>query len=105
MKRKFRVRVKHFSADKYKIQYAYFFIIPIYKSLYFWFGHSFTSGTECWSTNLFSHKDAEKFAANLKSIEDIEKYYKLENEKRKDFYDNKEAYFKKNVPYRKKNFK
>ncbi len=99
MKKKFKVRVKHFAQDKYEIQFASYYIVPIFHSFQFWFQQSLTSGTECWSTILMNFKDAEYFAKNFKSFEDVKKFYEKDKAKEKEFYKSKKAYYEKNVPY------
>ncbi|MAQ77201.1 hypothetical protein CL684_01610 [Candidatus Campbellbacteria bacterium] len=104
MKRKFKTRVKHFSGDKYLVQYAYYRFIPIWYSLHFWFEQTLTGNTECWTEDFFNIDEAEKLAKSLKSIEDVKNWYKPDEEKRERFYQRKREYLKKAVPYRSKEF-
>lgn len=103
-KKRFKVRVKHYVEDKYIIQYAHFYLIPIYHSLCFWFEQTLTSNTECWSTDLMDYREAEELAKSLKSVEDVKKWYEKDEAREKDFYIRKKEYYEKNVPYDTKYF-
>jgi hypothetical protein len=100
--KKFRVRISHFAEDKYTVDYTYYRFIPIYKSINFWFDCGMRGNLESWSTDLFEIKEAEEFAANLKSIEDVNEYYRKENIKRTEFYKKKNEFQKYNIPYKSK---
>jgi hypothetical protein len=104
MEKKFKVRVRHFLRDKYEVQFAYYYFIPKYRSLLFWFEQLVDSGTECWSTALFDYKTAEKVAQSLKSMKDVNRWFEKEDVKRQKFYRRKKEYFDKNVPYNIKYF-
>ena len=99
LKKKFRVRVKHYAEQYYQIQYAHYYLIPIYRSFKYWFALSLISDLESWATFLLKYEPAEKFAKGLKSIEDVKNWYKMENTKMNNFYKNKEKYISKNIPY------
>ena len=90
--------------DKYEVQFAYYYFIPSFNSLCFWFEQTLTGGTECWSTRLMDYKNAEELAKSLKSIEDVRNWYKKYEEKEKNFYIRKKEYYNKNVPYNTKYF-
>jgi len=90
--------------DKYEVQYAHYYFIPVYHSLCFWFEQMLTGGTECWSTRLMDFQTAENLAKSLKSIEDVRKWYERDEAKEKDFYKRKKEYYAKNVPYDTKYF-
>ncbi len=102
--KKFKVRVRHFAEDKYEVQFAHYYFIPVYHSLCFWFEQTLTGGTECWSTRLMDFQTAENLAKSLKSIEDVRKWYEKDEAKEKDFYRRKKEYYAKNVPYGTKYF-
>jgi hypothetical protein len=105
LNKKFKVRVRRFiTKDKYEVQFAHYYFIPIYHSLCFWFEQAVTSGTECWSTKLMNWQTAEDLAKTLHSIEDIEKWYEKDEAKEQDFYIRKKEYYTKNAPYDKKYF-
>jgi hypothetical protein len=104
LKKKFKVRVVLFDQQRYCVQYAYYYFIPVYHTLKFWFFLSYTGSIHTWATKLFSVKEAEQFASTLKSIEDIRKYYIPQEAKQTEFYKERKASYKKNVPYRTKNF-
>lgn len=97
MIKKFKVRVRHFSQDKYVVEYAYYYIIPIYRPLCFWFEQSVMAGTECWSENLMDFKAAKELSEKLNSIEDIVAWHEKEKKKEKDFYRRKKEYILKNM--------
>ena len=102
--KKFKVRVRYFAKDKYEVQFAHYFFIPIYHSLCFWFEQTLTGGTQCWSTRLMDYQSAEDLAKSLKSIDDVRKWYEKEEAKEKDFYKRQKEYYAKNVPYDTKYF-
>lgn len=104
LNKKFKVRVKHYSKHYYTVQFAYYYFIPIYNSLQFWFEQTLTGGTECWSTKLLDFKSAEELAEKLKLIDDVKKWHEKDEAKAKDFYKRKKEYYAKNVPYDKKYF-
>ena len=100
--KKFRVRISHYAENKYAVQYSNYRFIPIYNSMLFWFDLGFTGNCECWSLGLFEIKEAEEFASTLKSIEDVNEYYRKENIKRTEFYKKKNEFQKNNIPYKSK---
>lgn len=104
MKKKFRVRVKYFAEGKYEVQFAYYYFIPSFHTLCFWFEQTLTGGTECWSTNLMDYQSAESLAKELKSFEDVERWYEKDEVKERDFYRRKKEYYASNVPYKIKYF-
>lgn len=104
MKKKFKVRVKHFSKNYYTVEYAYYYFFPTWIALSFWFSQFPNSGTEGWSTKLFSYKEAEKIAVGLLSIDDVRNYYKPHEEEKAAFERDKEKFYKENAPYKTKYF-
>lgn len=100
--KKLKVRISHFGRDYYTVDYTYYRFIPWYNSIMYWFDQGPTGGTEGWSTDLFKLKDAETFASSLKSIEDVNEYYRKEHIKRSEFYKRKNDYYNTNVPYKSK---
>ena len=97
--KKFKVRVKSFSGDKYVVQYAYYRVLPVYTSLSFWFSQTLTGGTECWSINMWAYEQAEKVAEGLTCMVDVQAYYKPYEEERTAFMNAKKKYYEKHVPY------
>ncbi len=53
-------------------------------------------------TNLFQVNEAEIVAKSLKSIEDVENYYKPHKEREQSFYKRQADFWKKNYPYESK---
>ena len=102
---KFSVRVKYFMNGKYEVQWSEYRFIPTYRSLCFFFYQSPTSGTECWSTKLYTYQEAMDLASKLKSKEDIEDWYKPYELERESFLKRKEEYYKKSVPKQREVFK
>lgn len=102
--KKFKVRVRHFAEDKYEVQFAHYYFIPIYHSLYFWFEQTLTGETECWSIILMDYQTAENLAKMLRSIQDVREWYEEYEAKEQDFYLRKKEFYSKNVPYYKKYF-
>lgn len=106
MKKKFITKVAYFGEGKYTVSYCNYYLIPFwYKELVFWFAMSLTSDSQCWSTALFSIDAAEAIASKLKSMKDVDEYYKPMIEERNSFYKRREEYYKNNVPYKIKTFK
>jgi len=99
LKKKFKTRVVYFAECKYKVQYAHYRIIPIWRSLKFWFSASYTSNLACWSLDLFDVEEAERVAASFKSIEDVNEYYKPMEQECAQYIERRKEYFKKNAPY------
>jgi hypothetical protein len=104
MKKKFKVRVRHYLYDKYVVEFAHYYFIPIYSTLCFWFEQSVAAETHCWSTYLTDYETAENLAKSLKSIEDVEQWYKKDKAREMDFYKRRKEYFEKNIPYDTKYF-
>ncbi len=73
--KKFKVRIKLHSGDKYVVEYAHYRVIPWYTALCFWFSQTLTGGTECWSTNMWPYEQAEEVAKSLTCIDDVHTYY------------------------------
>jgi len=103
--KKFKVRVNYWGRGKYTVEWCNYRFIPIWHELCFWFEQTLTGNTECWTVSLFSWDNAEKVASKLKSINDVRKYYKADEDKEKAFKIAKEKYYEENVPYSKKYFK
>ncbi len=102
LKKKFKVRISHFKHEYYTIDYTEHYLFPSWKSLYFWFDQTLTSGTECWSLNLFTVKEAEDLVSKINNMNDIDQYYKIETEKMNKFKAKQREYYEKNVPYKNK---
>ena len=101
--KKFRVRISYFGRDNYTVDYAHYRFIPWYSSICFWFDAcGVNSDLECWSTKLFKINEAEEFADNLKSIEDVYAYYRKEDIEQTEFYKKKNEFQKNNIPYKSK---
>jgi hypothetical protein len=100
--KKFKTRVSHFADAKYTVQWCNYRFIPVWHSLCFWFEQGHPGGTECWSTDMWDYKTAERIATKIKSKSDLRKYYEpFEKQEAKWRTDEKE-YWKKNAPYRTK---
>lgn len=103
MKKKFTVRITHFLGTFYKIEYANYYIFPIYRTLKYWFEcNNLTSNLECWSTLLLPLEEAETLAKTLHTFEDIAKWYERHIKKEALFYKRKKEFLEKNVPYKTK---
>jgi len=102
--KKFKVKVSHVIRDKYKVQYAHYRFIPTWHSLCFWFELTLTGNRECWSPKLMNIEEAERLAKRINSMEDVTEFYKPDEEREKIFYERKEQYYKKAVPYQSKEF-
>lgn len=92
MQKRFRKRVVLFSKDEYAVQYAYYYIFPIWHTLEYWFEADLLCGLERWFVNLWTYDKAVKVAKSLKTIEDVESYYAPFKEKETDFYKRKKEY-------------
>lgn len=97
--KRFKVKIIRFSRNKYQVKFAYYWLVPKFKSLNFWFEQTLTDDTECWSTKLFNLEDAEQLVENLKSISDVKEWYKPYEKKRDVFYERQAEYYKKNGDY------
>lgn len=101
-KKKFRVEVHRHSKAKYMVAYAYYRFIPVWRYLHFWFAQGHPGGTECWSRDLFSYKEAEKIASRLKSMEDVNEYYKPFVKEAKEWEEEEKKYCAEHIPYESK---
>ena len=97
--KKFKVRVKYFANCKYTVDYAHYRLIPIWRSLSFWFEQGHPGGTECWTTDLFKVGEAERIAKTLNSVDDVNKFYESRIKKEKKWRENEKEYLKRNTPY------
>ena len=102
--KKFKVRISHFAEGKYTVQYAHYNFFPNWKSLNFWFDQGHPGRTQCWSINLWDVCSAEKVASNLKTIDDIKKYYEPFEREAAAWCLEEKKYWEKNVPYQTKEF-
>lgn len=101
-KKKFRVEIHHHSEGKYMVAYAHYGLIPNWRYLHFWFDQGHPGGTECWSRDLFSLQEAEQIASKLKSIEDVNEYYKPFLEEAKRWKEAEKRWWENHVPYSRK---
>ncbi len=99
MEKKFKVRVDHFAGTKYTVDYANYYLIQNWKPLCYWFSLCLDGSSHDWAIRLYDYEDAERMALTLKSIEDVNKWYKIENKKRDDFYAKRKEYLKRRQPY------
>ena len=81
IKRRFKVRVRHYASLSYTVEYSYHWIFPTYKGLDVW-NDSFKKITPF----LTDVRNAEKIAKEFKSIEDVTKWNSCEYDKRKEQY-------------------
>ncbi len=102
--KKFKARVAYYSQCKYTVDYAYYRFIPNWRPLCFWFDQGHPGGTECWSKELWDVQQAEEIASELKSINDVIKYYEPLNQQEATWRKREKEYWKKNAPYVKKEF-
>jgi hypothetical protein len=102
--KKFKVRVSHFAECKYTVDYAYYRFIPVWHSLCFWFEQGHPGGTECWSTDMWDVKTAERIASEIKTINDVREYYKPLEEKEAKWEQIEKEYWQNNAPYVHKEF-
>ena len=106
MKRKFKMRVVHYAEHFYKIQYAHYWVIPIWHTLNQWSEFRHPNMILGWSTELISGASAaEEYAKTFKSIEDIRAFYAKENEKERQWRIEEKEWWQKNVPYQNKTIK
>jgi hypothetical protein len=103
-KKKFTVEVHRHSADNYMVAYASYSFIPFFswRYLIFWFDQGHPGGTECWSRNMWPYKKAEEIASRLKSIEDVNEYYKPHIQEANEWKEENDRYCKKHIPYSRK---
>lgn len=104
IKKKFRLRIKHFSSKYYVIQYTNYYLIPNWKNLKYWYGSGHPGGVlEGWVNKLLTFSKAEQYMERFNSIQDIKDHYGVEKVKEKRWRREEEEYWKKNIPYRIKN--
>ena len=101
IRKKFKVRVIHYSADKYIVQYSWYWFIPIYHTLTQWFGFSYTGNTHGYIPLLLDYVSAEELGRNL-SIEIVRTMKQKAKKEEIDFLDGRNKFLKKNIPYSKK---
>jgi hypothetical protein len=101
-KKKFKVRVSHFSSGKYTVDYAYYRFIPIWNSFTFWFNQGHPGGTECWSTDMWDYNTAEKIASKIKTIEDVSTHHEPEVKKMQAWKKAEAEWWNENAPYQSK---
>lgn len=97
--KKFKVRVNYFGYCKYTVDYAHYRLIPVWRSLSFWFAPGHPGGVECWATDLFGVDEAERVAEKLKSISDVNDLYRPRLQKEIEWRAAEKKYQEKNAPY------
>lgn len=97
--KKFRVRVTHYLGEYYKIQFAYFRFIPFWRCLYKWGDMGVPDGFAGYQVLAFRVREAEAFAANFKSIEDVKAWDKEQSEKEIKFRLAEKQYYEQALPY------
>ena len=99
MKKKFKVRVKHFSKGSYFVEYAYYYFIPFYWPLSEWYESINEMGSL-----LLDFQSAESVAKNIKSIEDVRKWEQEQKSKEEQYIRHRDEQLAKNTPYDTKYF-
>lgn len=99
IKKKFRVRVVHFSGARYSVEYANYYLFPIWKPIL-----KYTGSVLGFSERLFDYVGAEKYAAKIKSMEDVKRIHDAEDKVYQSEKENRERYYEKNAPYKVKYF-
>lgn len=103
MKKKFRVRVKHFLREHYIVQYTHHLVIPNWKVLNRWHGlYHPDRDLACWVENLLNYNNAEKLARSIESIDDVKSYYKTYELECKQYWIDEKNWWKINTPYTEK---
>lgn len=102
MKKKFKLKLSHYSEDYYVIKYAYYWFIPIWSEVSQWFEVGYTSQLEQFRSKLVKITDEESIKKQFPTIESIYAYHAIEKQKEKDFYIKKKAYLEKVTPYKSK---
>jgi hypothetical protein len=109
MKKKFKVRIKRYYKNKYCIQYSNNYLFPYWNTLEFW---SATNDEKHYmqNTNIFNYStlmmpidEAENFAKNLKSMEEINNFLLLQYLKELEFNKMRSEYLAKTLPIEIKN--
>jgi len=101
MKKKFKIKIKHHSRDKYTISWAEYWFIPFWIPISFWYSTDLTS-TSRWTPCLFTIEKAEEVAKRLKSFDDVWNYEEPYRINQANFQKRKKEYLEKNVPYKSK---
>lgn len=99
---KFKVRIVHFSKQYYYIEYCHYKIFKNWYYLGYWFDTGPSSQIYNWSEKLFTYKEAEEIAKNIKNIEDVNNYHAPEIAKKKAFRKARKKWKKENIPYKNK---
>ena len=97
--KKFKTRVRHYTEDQYTVQWANYRFIPIWWDLCYWFDQGHPGGTEGWSPNMWSYKEAEKIATSLKNRQDINEYYEMYVLAEREWRAEEKEWWKRHVPY------
>jgi hypothetical protein len=100
--KKFKTRVSHYADCRYVVQWCNYRFIPVWHSLCFWFEQGHPGGTECWSTDIWDYKTAERIASSIKSKKDLRSYYKKFEDEKENWEQEEKEYWKKNAPYKNK---
>lgn len=96
---KFRIKIRHFSEDKYTVQYAYYRFIPIWSCIPYWFESGYVGNLEGIFEKLYNITEAEKVASMINSMEDVNEIIGKVFLERDDFYKRKRAFLKDHIPY------
>lgn len=99
LKKKFSVRIKHYSEKYYTIQYCEYRLFKVYNNLDYYICYSYLSDLEHWGAKLFTYEDAEKLAKTFNCLQDIVKWQNPYKEKEIEFLKKKEEFIKNNIPY------
>jgi len=78
IKKKFKVRVRHYAKTSYVVEYAHYYIFKSWNII-----SQFLAGynSYCWNPILENCNHIIEVAKTFKSIEDIGKHYAIENQK------------------------
>lgn len=100
MKKKFKVRVRHYSENYYTVQYCNYYVIPIWRIPKIWYGYVSFPNISSMTLNLHTYTEAETFAKSLKSIDDVVRLRKIEIDKQSKYKKDRAEYVRLNIPYK-----
>jgi len=92
MKKKFKLRLTHYCEESYIIEYAYYWFIPIWYNIFWWYENGYTSGLEQFTPKLVKIIDEESIKKQFPTIEAIRAFHTIEMQKQKDFYTKQKIY-------------
>lgn len=102
MKKKFKLRLTHYSGEYYIVEYAYYWFIPVWYYIVWWSEHGYTSRLEQFTPTLVKIGDEENIKKQFPTMESICAFHAIEQQKQQEFYIKQKAYLATVTPYKTK---